>query len=145
MIIEIYSDGSSNGQTLKQDCGGWAFVVIVDGVKVHEGSGGTNTSTNNTMELQAAVEGLKYVAANPAWVGAQVSLVADSQLVLNYANGTYRCRKLHLAMLHSNLTRLYKQLNATTRWVRGHTGDKYNEECDVLAKAQRETLMQKKR
>lgn len=136
MLVQIYSDGSA---TTADKPGGYGFVVVVDGVKVHEGSGGIPKSTNNVAELTAALEGLEYAKAN--YPGAEIELISDSMLVLNYTNGSWRCKKLHLALLHSKLRKLNDELKLKTTWVRGHTGNKYNEECDILAKSEREKLM----
>lgn len=137
MLIEVYTDGSG---TSFGSPGGWGFVVVVDGVKVHEASGSEADATNNTMELRAAVEGLKYVKTNAQFAGAQVTLISDSQLVLGFATGRWQCKKYHLALLAGTLNGLFKSLSAQDKWVRSHTGDKYNEECDKLAGAAREAL-----
>lgn len=137
MLVEVYTDGSG---TSFGSPGGWAFVVVVDGTKVHEASGAEQDATNNTMELRAAVEGLKYVKSNPAYQGADIKLISDSQLVLGFATGRWECKKYHLALLAGQLNGLFKSLGAQDKWVRGHTGDKYNEECDKLAGEARQSL-----
>lgn len=135
--IEIYSDGSGN--TFDSD-GGWGFRLIVDGEVKKDGSGYIAKATNNVAELTAAIEGLKYV---DAYMKAQnisdadVTLVSDSQLVLGYASGLYKCKAIHLAQLNIELKNLYNKLSASTRWVKGHNGDEHNEACDVLAKTAR--------
>jgi ribonuclease HI len=143
VIIEVYSDGSG---TTGDKPGGYGYVICVDGVKVREGSGHLPKATNNVAEITAAIRGLQDVIANlPAptnnianGVSIEVTLISDSQLVLNFANGTYQCRKRHLVPYYIALRKVYGQLNATTRWVKGHAGDTHNERCDVLAKAARE-------
>lgn len=134
MLIEVYTDGSG---TSFGSPGGWAYVVVIDGVKVHENNGSEKDATNNTMELRAAIEGLKFVQAQTHYAGAEVVLISDSQLVLNFAADTWKCKKMHLALLASNLKNLYKSLSAKGRWVKGHSGDTHNERCDELAKAAR--------
>jgi len=140
MVIEVYTDGSGNSFAKP---GGWAFTIVVDGIKVYENSGNEVNATNNTMELKAAVKGLEYVAKNYT-PPVDVILVSDSNLVLGFASGAWNCKKLHLAVLANNLNVLYKQLNATQRWVKGHSGNEHNENCDVLAKAAREKLIKEK-
>jgi ribonuclease HI len=137
MKIEVWSDGSA---TTSDSPGGWAFVVLVDGAKVHESSGGLQSCTNNVAELTAALEGLKYATTN--YPTEEIELVSDSMLVLNYTNGKWQCKKLHLAMLHANLRKIYTTHRVSTRWVRGHAGIEHNERCDELAKAERARLMQ---
>jgi ribonuclease HI len=135
--VEVWSDGSA---TTAENPGGWAFVVVVDGVKVYEASGGLQSCTNNVAELTAALEGLKHATAN--YPQDDITLISDSMLVLNYTNGKWQCKKLHLAMLHANLRKLYTTFKVSTRWIRGHTGVEHNERCDQLAKAERAKLMQ---
>ena len=136
MKVEVYADGSA---TTAESPGGWAFVVVVDDVKVHEGSGGISKATNNVAELTAALEGLQY--ATSAYPTEKVVLISDSMLALNYTNGTWKCKKIHLAMLHAKLRKLYEGGKIETKWVRGHTGVEHNERCDQLAKSEREKLM----
>ena len=138
--IEVYSDGSGN--TFQSD-GAYGWRIVIDGVLHSEGSGYLSSATNNVAELTGAIEGLK---AAQIWIhggGLQqtdvdISLVSDSQLTLGYASGSYSCKAHHLLPLYLEIRRLYKELNATTRWVRGHSGDEHNEACDRLAKTARD-------
>lgn len=139
MIVELYTDGSA---TSFNKPGGWAFVVLVDGIKVHSESGGLQNATNNIAEITAAVKALTYASAH--YPNEDITLVSDSKLVLGYADGSYQCRKIHLALLHNQVSTLFKSLKAKTKWVKGHNGNTYNEECDVLAKNEREKLMEDK-
>ena len=141
MLVEIYSDGSA---TTADKPGGYAFVICVEGVKVAEGSGHLLKATNNVAELVAGISGLEYVATHDlsgvdgSNEPLHVVLVSDSQLVLHFADSSWNCKKPHLLPYVLKLRKLYRQLNAETRWVKGHTGDEHNERCDVLAKAARE-------
>ena len=135
MNVEIYCDGSATTANLP---GGWAFVVLVDGVKYTEASGFLGKATNNIAELTAAISGLEYVKQHGSLSSAKsITLISDSQLTLKYASGDYQCRKPHLVPLYCKLRQLYVKMNITTRWVKGHSGDTYNEQCDILAKAAR--------
>ena len=134
MNIDVYTDGSA---TTFDKPGGWAFVIVVDGVKAHEGSGSLVKATNNMAELTAGIEGLTYVSKEPKYAGATVTLVSDSNLVLHFADGQWKCKEMRLAVLCAMIKTLYNKLGATTRWVKGHSGDEHNETCDVLAKAAR--------
>jgi len=139
MKIDVYSDGSGN--TFDSD-GGWGFRILVDDKVLLDDSGYLPAATNNVAELTAAIEGLKaakaYIAAakpkNP-----QVTLISDSQLVLGYANGQYKCKAIHLAQLYIQVKSLFSELRTTAKWVKGHSGDPNNEACDALAKAGRES------
>ena len=158
MLIEVYSDGSG---TVADEACGWAFVICVDGVKVAEGSGGLPSGSNNVAETIAAIRGLDYVATTDI-TGcvesgddhvdqedntrnrARVVLVSDSQLTLRWATGEYQCKKWHLIPHVIQLRKLFNKLEAETRWVKGHSGQEFNERCDVLAKAAREEAIAKK-
>lgn len=149
MLVEIYTDGSA---TTQNNPGGWAYVITVDGEKVYEDSGSMKNATNNMAEITAAIEGMQYVenaiksgnSIGPAVISpdCEVVLVADSQLVLRYATGEYKCKAYHLLPLYIKLRKHFGNIKATTRWVKGHAGDEHNERCDVLAKAARESLLQ---
>lgn len=137
-LIEVYSDGSGN--TLASD-GGYGWRIVVDGSALEEGSGYIPQATNNVAELTAAIEGLKRahtVVVQNGWTLAEVVLVSDSQLVLGYASGKWRCKAEHLKSLCRDLQQIYSKLDADTRWVKGHSGNEHNECCDQLAKAARE-------
>jgi ribonuclease HI len=131
--IDVYSDGSGN--TMASD-GGFGWRIVVDDVFLEEGSGYAPTATNNTMEIQAAIEGLKRaesIILQNGWQMAKVVLISDSQLVLNYAADKWRCKAEHLRPLKAELTQVYNKLDAETKWVKGHSGHEHNEAVDKLA------------
>lgn len=141
MEIHVYSDGSGN--TFSSD-GGWGFRVVIDNEVRVEGSGYLSSATNNVAELTAAIEGLTYVQSNlsslcDGSVVPKITLISDSQLVLGYANGAYKCKATHLTPLYIQIRKLYNSLGVTTKWVKGHAGDVNNERCDELAKNARES------
>ena len=119
---------------------GWGAVLIApDGRTETDHYGFIGPGTNQIAELTAALEGLTRVPAGDA-----VELVSDSQYVLKgltewragWERKGYRNSKGEQV---ANLA-LWKQLFAaadarkvTTRWVRGHNGDVYNERADALA------------
>lgn len=137
--IEVYSDGSGN--TFESD-GAWAFRICIDQVPHSFGSGYLASSTNNVAEITAAINGLKSCRDTLKDLqvqrdDVQITLVSDSQLVLGYASGKYKCKALHLAPLYIELRKLHDELKCQTRWVKGHSGDEHNEFCDKLAKSTR--------
>jgi len=141
-IIEVYSDGSA---TVNSKPGGWGYVVLVDGIKHSEGSGHLEKASNNDAELEAAIQGLEAVygfinqpqdLSKTKFVRISdptVTLVADSQLVLGWTNGTYTFRQQDKIEKYKRLKLLVNLMNVQTRWVEGHTGDEHNERCDKLA------------
>jgi ribonuclease HI len=134
-MISVYADGSSTGRS--NEPGGWAYVILKDGFEVLSDYGGSPSATNNTMELSGAIEGLKALI-NSGLAGPEdkVELVCDSRYVLGLASGEYKPKKN--VALACEVRRLYIKAKATTRWVRGHEGNTYNERCDVLAKRGKE-------
>lgn len=148
MRLEVYSDGSATSDDLP---GGYGWVLVVDGVKVSEGSGHMPNASNNDAELEAAIQGLasafRYVNSQFRAVSLEemdqplifhnVTLVSDSQIILNWANGTWRFKQEDKIQKYNNLTKLMRLLSADTRWVKGHSGEIFNERCDRLANAAR--------
>lgn len=135
MHIEIYTDGSA---TTNDKPGGWAWVMVVDGVKHSEGSGHIPFASNNDAELEAALQGIsnaRRVFGFPpeGWKMPEFTLVSDSQLVLGWVSGRYAFRQVEKINLFHTLKLLVEIMNLKTRWVEGHTGDEHNERCDELA------------
>lgn len=136
----IYTDGSC----LKNPggAGGWAAIITesqTDAKK--ELSGGEANTTNNRMELSAAINAL---AATDE--GAKIALFTDSQYLKNaftqnwlknwQRNGwkTATGEDVKNKDLWLRLTELFDRRKIKFRWVKGHAGNEYNERCDVLAK-----------
>jgi ribonuclease HI len=119
----VYADGSCIGNP---GPGGWG-VVIVSPEGKHRLSGGDSRTTNNRMEIMAAIEALR--ALDP---GIPVILRSDSQYLVKTVNDGWR---------RSKNQDLWKELDAEIarhevrfEWVRGHAGDALNEEADALAR-----------
>ena len=121
-MIEIYTDGSALNNP---GPGGWAAIVI-DGSDETRLTGGESRTTNNRMEITAAIKGLESVAAGEA-----VRVHSDSQYVVNTMtrNWNRRANKDLWAMLDAEVARHDVEWN----WVRGHAGNPYNEQADRLA------------
>ena len=131
-MIYIYSDGSSTGRSNRE--WGWGFLVVKDGLIIAEGSGGGPNGTNNIAELEGAIQGFCYLINNK--IEGPVTLISDSQYVLGIATGKYSPTKnLESCQI---LRRMFSFFKAEAKWVRGHSGNEYNERCDQLAKAGKE-------
>lgn len=136
MKIEVYSDGSA---TTSDKAGGWGSVIVVDGNLHKELAGHLESATNNDAELFAAIRGLdtalEFIAGDLGSfdIETEVVLISDSEIILNWANGKYRFKQLDKMPLYDHLRRLVKKMNVKTQWVRGHSGDLWNERCDKLA------------
>ena len=135
--LTVYSDGSCLGNP---GPGGWG-AVIKDADDVREISGGEPSTTNNRMELMAAIQALEEIAP-----GAEVELVTDSRYVMDGITSwlpAWRRRDWRTAsgkpVKNQDLWRWLEQAAArhkvAWRWVRGHTSDPGNERADALARA----------
>lgn len=140
MLIEIYTDGSA---TVAAKPGGYGWVLVIDGVKHSEGNGHMHRATNNDAEMEAAIQGMAAVVrllTSMPNVTSEVHLRSDSQIVLNWANGTSAFKQSAKVNKYDQLRSLYLRLRAQTKWVRGHSGHEHNERCDVLANLGRHKL-----
>ena len=121
---EIYTDGSCSGNP---GPGGWGAIVLTGGAKTPL-SGGEPQTTNNRMEVMAAIEGL---AAVPA--GSEVTVHTDSQYLVGTMTKHWK-RNVNTDLWD----RLDKEVAARAvkwEWLRGHAGHPLNEEADRLAVA----------
>jgi ribonuclease HI len=118
-----YADGACRGNP---GPGGWgALVIAPDGTR-EELNGADPATTNNKMELTAAIEALRRIPR-----GAAVVLRSDSQYLVNTMTRNWK----------RNANRdLWEQLDVEAelrevsfQWVRGHAGDELNEHTDRLA------------
>lgn len=133
MNFHVYSDGSA---TVASKPGGYGFVIVQDDIKIAEGCGHSEKATNNDMELLGAIQGLahtlKYVT-DKSIDKYSVTLISDSQLVLGWASGRYKFKQYDKMSQYKQLMFLMNRLKAKTEWVKGHSGNEFNEQCDKLA------------
>ena len=141
--VDIYTDGACKGNP---GAGGWSAILVFGG-KEKELFGGERVTTNNRMELTAAIEGLKALK-EPC----KVNLYSDSQYLVNAINKGWLenwkkkgWRKADKSVvLNDDLWKALDELLCTHDvefiWVRGHDGHVYNERCDELASGYAESL-----
>ncbi len=136
--VEIFTDGACTGNPGK---GGYG-VILKYGSKMRELSGGYRRTTNNRMELMAAITGLQSLRYR-----CQVTLYTDSQYVANgitrgWARG-WRARGWRRSTgepainpdLWSVLLDLCDRHDVRIVWIKGHAGHVENERCDRLSVA----------
>lgn len=134
--VDIYTDGACRGNPGN---GGWGAVLVYGG-REKEMSGGEKETTNNRMELSAAIESLSALKES-----CEVTLYSDSKYLcdainLGWAKG-WRAKgwikadkKPALNIdLWEKLLSLLERHTVTFVWVKGHAGHEYNERCDKLA------------
>ncbi len=141
--VNIYTDGACKGNP---GAGGWAAILEFEG-KEKSLCGGEKLTTNNRMELIAAIEGLKALK-----MPCNVTLYSDSQYLVNAINkgwlegwkkkGWRKADKSPVLNddLWKQLDELLNTHNVSFVWVRGHDGHAYNERCDALASGFAEKL-----
>ena len=134
-MIKIHTDGSC---LENPGNGGWA-AIINDGGKVTKISGCEKNTTNNKMELQAAIEGLK-VLKEPC----NVILTTDSKYVMdgitswidNWKKNNWKNaakKDVKNKDLWIELDSFVVKHNVKWSWVKGHSGHEKNEIADKLA------------
>ena len=133
--VTIYTDGACRGNPGR---GGWG-TILVYGKYERELSGGEPMTTNNRMELMAAISGLEALK-EPC----RVVLYSDSKYLVDaFLEGwVYSWREhgwkrgkdeLKNPDLWARLYDLTRTHEVTFEWVKGHNGHGYNERCDKLA------------
>jgi ribonuclease HI len=134
--VTLYTDG---GCEPNPGVGGYGALLIC-GNQTQELSGGFSQTTNNRMEIFAAIAGLEALEAP-----SHVTLISDSRYLVDamtlawakrwQSNGWWRTKKERAvnADLWERLLALCERHRVTFEWVKGHAGHEHNERCDVLA------------
>lgn len=134
-MIEAFTDGACAGNP---GPGGWG-VLMIEGERRTEMSGGETATTNNRMEMTAAIEALKATSG-------PIRLYTDSQYLKNgitdwikgwKRNGwrTADRKPVKNQDLWMALDEAVRGRAVEWRWVRGHNGHPENERADMLARA----------
>ena len=142
--VQLYTDGACRGNPGR---GGWG-AILVYGKYERELSGGERETTNNRMELCAAIEGL-CALKEPC----EVTLYSDSKYLVDAfllgwveswrAHGWRRGKdELKNPDLWERLYDLTKKHEVSFVWVKGHNGHDYNERCDALATAYADSFLE---
>ena len=133
--VTIYTDGACSGNPGK---GGWG-AILINAKETKYMSGSKQLTTNNQMELTATIEALKAIL-KPS----KIALYTDSQYVKNgitswifnwKKNGWKTANKKPVANkdLWIELEKYVDFHSINWFWVKGHSGDHYNEIADELA------------
>ena len=133
--VEIFTDGACRGNP---GPGGYGSIIRTKDQE-NEISGSAENTTNNIMELTAAVVALKQLKAP-----CDVTLTSDSQYLVKgmteWIKGwvekgwvTASKQPVKNKEIWQELERLNKIHKISWKWVRGHQGHKENERCDILA------------
>lgn len=137
--LVVYTDGACAGNP---GPGGWAWAIAPEGVP--QGSGGAAHTTNQRMEIQAALEALRTLADHDG----PIEVRSDSTYVVHcfrdrwwqgwMARGWRNSQRQPVANrdLWEPLIELVRARGGITfTWVKGHSGDPMNDLVDALAVA----------
>ena len=133
--VIIYTDGACRGNP---GPGGWGVLLQYE-AKIKELYGGEPESTNNRMELTAAIQGLETLSR-----GCNVKLYTDSKYVLqgitewmpNWKKRGWKTaakKPVKNEDLWRKLDSAIQKHDIDWQWVKGHSGDAGNERADTLA------------
>ena len=135
-MIKIYTDGSC---IENPGNGGWAAIIFMNNEKIAI-TGNKKNTTNNQMELMAAIEALKKIPT-----GQKVQVYTDSKYVKlgitewieKWSQNNWKTsskQKVKNLELWTELNEISKKYKIEWFWIKGHAGDPINEEVDALAK-----------
>lgn len=139
--VEIFTDGACSGNP---GPGGYG-VVLRYGTAEKELSGGAENTTNNRMELTAAIVGLEALKER-----CSVTLYSDSKYLVDAINCGWAVRWREKGWMRTNrdkaqnpdlwdrLLKLLEVHSVTFVWVKGHAGHPENERCDKMAVSETE-------
>ena len=136
-IVYIFTDGACRGNPGK---GGWGAVILIPNKEPVHLHGGSNQTTNNQMELMAAIAALEYLKQSRA-----VTLHTDSTYVKDGITKwikrwkennwlTSKRKPVKNKALWQRLENAVAHHRVEWVWVRGHAGEPGNERADALAR-----------
>ena len=135
-MIKIYTDGSC----LKNPGnGGWAAIIFMNGKKISI-KGNKKKTTNNQMELMAAIEALKKIPTGQkgqVYTDSKYVKLGITEWIEKWSKNNWKTsskQKVKNLELWLELNKVSKKHKIEWLWVKGHAGDPFNEEVDTLAK-----------
>ena len=142
-MTTIYTDGGCHSST---GTGGWAAIIKIEGFRAISLSGGEKDTTNNRMELTAAIKALEFMLVKVVHTE-HIELTSDSKYVVNgitqWVPGwknkgwiTSTDEPVVNRDLWEQLDELNTRLDVNWNWVKGHAGDENNELCDHLTQVE---------
>ena len=137
MSVNVYTDGACSGNP---GIGGWGVVILIDDCEPIHLNGGSFNTTNNKMELTAAIEALKYFKKNSI-----INLFTDSKYVkdgieswiVNWKKNGWKTaskKPVKNKMLWIELDTQLARHSINWQWIKGHLGHIHNEQADYLAR-----------
>ena len=124
-MIKIFTDGACS---VNPGIGGWGAIIIFDSGEEKEISGAELETTNNRMEITAVIKSLELKELN---IEDKVKIYSDSTYVINTITKNWKRNANN--DLWDKLDNLLEKRIVEWEWVKGHSGNKYNEIADKLA------------
>ena len=124
-MIEIYTDGAYSSS---RNQGGWAFVVVKDNEIIYKEYNGLINTTNNRMEIMGMLKALEWINKNS--IPLPIKIYTDSMYVIGTLTLNWKMKKnidlwkILIPLVNKDIEYLH---------VKGHDGNKFNEECDKWA------------
>ena len=122
-MIEIYTDGACS---VNPGIGGWGAVLIYESGVEKEIYGSEIETTNNRMEITAVIKSLEELGDEQ-----DIKIYSDSTYVINTITKNWKRNANN--DLWDILDKLLSDKKVVWQWVKGHSGNKYNEIADKLA------------
>jgi len=144
--LKVYTDG---GCYPNPGTGGWAYVIVEDDKIIYRGSGGSYDVTNNIMEMMAAYEALHRIK-ELFGIDRSIEIISDSSYLVYGMNSwvdSWKTKDWKKKMgedgiehspiknvdLWQSLDNIRNEFPLKWTWIRGHSGNKFNEICDEMA------------
>ena len=121
----IYTDGAYSSS---RNQGGWAFVVVQNNEVIYKEYDGLINTTNNRMEIMGMLKALKWINKNS--IPLPIKIYTDSMYVIGTLTLNWKMKKnidlwkILIPLVNKDIEYLH---------VKGHDGNKFNEECDKWA------------
>lgn len=122
-MIEIYTDGS---YASSRNQGGWAYIVVKDNSIIYKEYGGLLNTTNNRMEIMGVLKCLETFGS----YNVPLKIYSDSMYVIGTLTLNWKMKKnidlweKVLPLVNPNIEFIH---------IKGHNGNKFNDECDKWA------------
>ena len=133
--FEIFTDGACKGNPGK---GAYSYIILEKGEVIYRCSEGFLITTNNRMELMGIINSLKYLKSK--YSNFKCNIYSDSKYVTDAFNQnwiTNWVKKNFVKVKNVDLWKEYLKISTNLDvkyfWVKGHTGVKFNEECDKMS------------
>ena len=133
--LTIYTDGGMSSNTAHKGRGGWSFSISINGVEVAKRTGTEDHTTSSEMEIIAVIRALEYLkGSHPE----SIRICTDFMSIPDVMNG--RCSVKAGTETYGPLCRLIRLASQFRcpfewKWVKGHSGNRFNTLCDMRVRA----------